>query len=102
MAQLQVRVRGGKGTTHKALRAHVIQKPGQPRVTRANAIRFFNPKRTPFERHRAGKRRQGTRQRGLAHAQQRLQLDTGQHTTLAAQVLHSGGSEVYRDRNESS
>jgi hypothetical protein len=42
-AKLQRGVGLGKGASHKALRAHVFQKPGQAVVARAWAARFIDP-----------------------------------------------------------
>ena len=90
MAQLQLGVGVGKGAAHESLRAHVVQKPGQPAVLRTHAVRLIDPDRATRQRHHAAKGR------GLAvrvHPHDRhLAAHTGhsarQHIALRARRAH--------------
>ena len=55
--QPQRRVSVGKGAAHEALRAHVVQKPGQAGVQLAHAIGLIDPETPARQRHDAAKRR---------------------------------------------
>jgi len=90
VAQLQFGVGAGKGAAHEALRANVVQKPGQTIEPLAQAVFFVDPDRAAGQRHHACKRtwpavcpnaHDGHGAPNVAHG-------AGQHITLLARRAH--------------